>query len=359
MSIPEDFHIIDPHIHQWDLKNTPRVLSLPKQLLGWHRGLYEGVLKVAAKKSDRDYVGKVDYVAHDYLPKDYTQDAASLNISHVVHVEAKWMAKKPMDVVNETRWVQQLFEASSNPCRVDLGAIVGCVELRDREAPGVIQAHKQVSPRLVGLRQMLAWDDDKGIMRYCDKPGIFRDPVWRKHFALLAEHDLSFDAWFFHHQLDEMVELAQAFPETRFVLCHMGTPIGLAGPYASYGHTETEREAIKAKWQAGIARVAECDNISVKLSGFFMPVVGWGYHQREVQPSLQELLDSFKPLVDFVIQQFGIDRCMFASNFPMDKVSLSLKQLYDLYWEIARDFPEAEKQKLFSGNAARFYRIDC
>ncbi|MCG8314546.1 MAG: amidohydrolase family protein [Pseudomonadales bacterium] len=356
MPIPGDFHVIDPHIHQWDLLNTPRVLSLPKKLLGWNRKLYEGVVNLAAKQSDRNYVGKVDYVGHDYLPAHYAQDATELNLSHVVHVEAKWMAKTPLDVVDETRWVEQIFRSSQS--KIDLGAIVGYVELRDPQAPQVIQAHRQASRRLVGLRQMLAWDDDKGIMRYCDKPRIFRDAVWRKHFELLEQNDLSFDAWFFHHQLDEMVELAQAFPNTRFMLCHMGTPIGIGGPYASYGHSHAKRQAIHSQWQMGMARVAECKNVSVKLSGFFMPVVGWGYHLRSESPQLSELVDSFKPLADYVIQQFGIERCMFASNFPMDKVSLGLKQLYDLYWEITCDLSAADKEKLFRQNAAAFYRID-
>lgn len=357
MGIPSDYQVIDPHIHQWDLTNTPRVLSLPKKLLGWNKRLYEGVLNVAAKKSDRDYVGKVDYVGYDYLVDDYADDAKNLNVSHIVHVEAKWMAKKPLDVVDETRWVDQLYQPPGNRTGIKLGGIVGYTELRDPAAPEVIKAHVEASERLVGLRQMLAWDDDKGIMRYCDRPKIYRDPVWRKHFALLETHDLSFDAWFFHHQLDEMVELAQAFPNTRFVLGHMGTPIGLGGPFAGYGHTEQQRREILKVWQEGIAKVAQCPNVHMKLSGFFMPVVGWGFHLREQPPSHQELLDRFKPLVDFVMAQFGVERCMFASNFPMDKVSLDLQSLYDLYWSIASDRTDAERALLFRDNAAAFYKI--
>ncbi|MCG8671912.1 MAG: amidohydrolase family protein [Pseudomonadales bacterium] len=357
MSLPEDLVIIDPHIHQWDLTNTPRMLSVPKKLLGWNKRLYEGVLNAAAKKADRDYVGKVDYVGYDYLPQHYAQDAIDLNISHIVHVEAKWMAKKPIQVADETAWVDKIFREENNETGIKLGGIVGYAEFRNPNLDQVIKAHIRASERLVGLRQMLAWDDDKGIMRYCDKPGISRDPEWRKHFSLLESHNLSFDAWFFHHQLDEMVALANTFPGVNFMLCHMGTPIGLGGPYASYGHTKQDREEILAIWQKGMAKVAQCPNVSVKLSGFFMPVVGWGYHQRSQPPSTQEVLDSFKPLVDFTIEQFGVDRCMFASNFPMDKVSMSLPQLYEVYGKIVEDYSRQDLQKLFHDNAASFYKI--
>lgn len=356
MAIPADYPIIDPHIHQWDLANTPRVLSLPKKLLGWNRSLYEGIVNLAAKKADRDYVGKVDYVGYDYLPQHYAQDTAQLTITHAVHVEAKWMAKKPLEVVDETRWVAQIFDSANNNTGIKLGGIVGYTELRDPQAAQILKAHKEASDRLVGIRQMLAWDDDKGIMRYCDRPKIYQDATWRKNFALLEAMNLSFDAWFFHHQLDEMVELANAFPKVNFMLCHMGTPIGVAGPFASYGHSEKNRREIYQQWQEGMAKVAECKNVSVKLSGFFMPVVGWGMHSdNPLNP--QQVFDRFKPMVDFVIEQFGVDRCLFASNFPMDKVSLSLQTLYELYWQISEPYSEQDKKKLFFTNAARFYKI--
>lgn len=357
MGIPVDFTIIDPHIHQWDLLNTPRILSLPKRLLGWNQRLYETALKLGAKQSDIDYVGKPDYVAYDYLPEDYASDARELRISHVVHVEASWQGKKPMDAVDETRWVDGLFGESHSRAGIGLGGIVGYADLRSSEAKAVLQAHREASSCLVGIRQMLAWDDDKGVMRYCDEPSLWQQPQWRNNFEALTTLDLSFDAWFFHHQLDEMVALAKAYPEIRFMLCHMGTPIGLAGPFASYGHTTADRERIKAHWQEGMARVAHCPNVHVKLSGFFMPVVGWGLHHLAAPVSNDAIIHQYKPLVDFVIDQFGVERCMFASNFPMDKVSLSLKQLYDLYWDIVADHTEQERVALFHDNAAAFYRI--
>lgn len=356
MKIPTDFPIIDPHIHQWDLLNTPRILSLPKKILGWSKPLYETALKLGASKADKDYVGNVDYVGYDYLPNNYSEDKQRLNITHVVHVEAEWKDSTGLGSVGETQWLESLF--TKNP-GVELGAIVGFVDLRNDNVDAVLTAHKEASAKLVGVRQMLAWDQDKGIMRFCDQEKLSEDAKWRAGFDLLEKHDLSFDAWFFHHQLDEMVALAKAYPKTQFILGHMGTPIGLGGEFASYGGSDVARRYILEKWQAGMAKVAECPNVSVKLSGFFMPVVGWGYHLRKQSPSINQVVDDLRPMVDFVIEQFGVDRCMFASNFPMDKVSLSLTSLYDVYWALCEDRSDSDKAKLFRENAKQCYKIAC
>lgn len=352
--IPQDFPIVDPHIHQWDLLHTPRVLTWPKKLLGWNQSLYETVLNLGASKADKNYVGGVQHVAYDYLPHHYSADAEALNIKHVVHVEAMWKDSSAFGPVAETQWVEELFTEQPS---VELGAIVGYVDLRHDNADSILAAHKNASGKLAGVRQMLAWDNDKDIMRFGDQPKLSQDRHWRNGFDLLEKHDLSFDAWFFHHQLDEMVALAKAYPNTTFILDHMGTPIGLGGGYASYGGSEEARRRILGQWQEGMARVAECPNVQVKLSGFFMPVVGWGYHLRSQPPSIPEVVDRFRPMVEFVIQQFGVDRCMFASNFPMDKISMSYATLYDVYWTLCTDMCDADKVKLFHDNAKHCYKI--
>jgi predicted TIM-barrel fold metal-dependent hydrolase len=205
---------------------------------------------------------------------------------------------------------------------------------------------------------MLAYSQDKGVMKFCDRAGLSRTPAWRCGFEACAEQGFSFDAWFFHHQLDEMAELAAAFPQTQFILCHMGTPIGVGGPFASYGHSARQRDHIRQTWQASMARLAAYPNIAVKLSGFFMPVLGWGFHQRKTPVSVNEVVNCLGPFVAFVLEQFGAERCLFASNFPMDKVSLSLKTLYEVYWELVASYPEATRNALFRENARRLYRID-
>ena len=352
--IPENFSIIDPHIHQWDLMNTPRILSWPKKLLGWNKSLYESVLTLGASKADKDYVGDISHVGYDYLPENYAADRGRLNISHVVHVEVEWRDKSDFGPVRETQWLASLFSGRKGP---SLGGIVGHLDLRGDKVDAVLAAHKRASSKLVGIRQMLAWDADRSIRRFCDQPRLSQDPKWRAGFDVLARSDLSFDAWFFHHQLDEMVTLAREYPNTPFILGHMGTPIGLGGEFASYGGSDAARSRVLGLWQESMAKVAECPNVLVKLSGFFMPVVGWGYHLRDRPPSLAEIVDDLRPMVEFVVGQFGVDRCMFASNFPMDKVSMSMEMLYDVYWSLCEGFSDEDRVKLFRDNARRCYKI--
>ncbi|OUS26760.1 hypothetical protein A9Q99_16190 [Gammaproteobacteria bacterium 45_16_T64] len=354
MTFPADFPIIDPHIHQWDLKHTPRALTWPKKLLGWNNGLYERAIMLGAKKSDRDYVGKVDHVAHNYLPETYRQDVRHLNLQQIVHVEADWKDKSGLGPVGETLWVDSLFRSQSN---IDLGALIGYVDFRKGNVLGILDAHRKASKKFVGVRQMLAWDHDKGIMRFCDQAKLSQDVRWRQGFDLFARYDLSFEAWFFHHQLDEMVTLARAYPNIRFVLCHMGTPIGLGGEFSTYGKTSKGRESTLRQWQEGMAKVAECPNVQVKLSGFFMPVVGWGYHLLNQPPSCEQVLDDVQPMFEFVLKHFGVDRCMFASNFPMDKASMSFATLYDLYWTLCEGMEHDDKIKVFHDNAKTHYRL--
>ncbi|MEZ5510789.1 MAG: amidohydrolase family protein [Gammaproteobacteria bacterium] len=348
------FAIVDPHIHQWDLLHTPRILTWPRRLLGWNPWLYRTVLQLGAKASDRDYVGRPDYVMWDYLPADYAADAAGLPIEQVVHVEAEWRDRSPLGPAGETRWLDQLFGPGQRP---GLGAIVAYADLRRRDLAGLLQAHQNASGRLRGIRQMLAFDSDDGIMRFCNQPGLALDPDFRRGLALLQQYDLTFDAWVFHHQLGEMVQLARAFPAQTFILDHMGTPIGLGGPFASYGRSAAARDVILKTWQYGMLELAECPNVQVKLSGFFMPVVGWGFEHRPEPVSAQELLDAFAPHAHFVLQHFGVERCLFASNFPMDKVSLSLRQLYQLYADTVSGLSESDQRKLFADNARRLYRL--
>lgn len=357
MAIPSDFAIIDPHIHQWDILNTPRILTPVKKLLGWNRRLYEGAIQLGAKQRDKDYVGRADFVSYDYFPIDYQSDTTGLKISHVVHVEAEWRDKIGLGPAGETAWVQGLFDRFESTVDVRLGGIVGYAEFEKNSITALINAHRAASPKLVGLRQMLAYEHNGGVMRFCPRGGLSRTRQWRTGFEQCAKHGLSFDAWFFHPQLSEMAELAALFPETQFILCHMGTPIGLGGPFASYGHNAQARLRIREEWQAGMARLAEFSNITVKLSGFFMPVVGWGYHLRDTPVTVEEVVENFSPYLAFVLQHFGPQRCMFASNFPMDKVSMSLSTLYEVYWRLVEGCSDEDKRLLFHDNAKRVYKI--
>jgi predicted TIM-barrel fold metal-dependent hydrolase len=137
----------------------------------------------------------------------------------------------------------------------------------------------------------------------------------------------------------------------------MGTPLGVFGPFAGHGHTVADRDQTLRQWQDSISRIAQYRNVTVKLSGMFMPVLGWGLHLKKEAATRSEIVERLAPLVDFVIGQFGAERCMFASNFPIDKPSISLVDLYQVYHEIVANRSPQERESLFSGTARRVYRI--
>jgi len=347
------FPIIDPHIHLWDLQQTPRSLTLPRRLLGWNDFLYNFALRHAGSPAIQHFVGRTDYVGHNYLPSDYLQDRAQLPIRTVAHIEVDWCDRKGNGPAGETRWLDELF--CNSP--LQLGAIIGYAELQRPDIDSQLQAHLQASKRFAGIRQVLACDSDEGVLSGCEHPDLTRQPAFRRGMAVLEQHNLTFDAWIYNNQSGELLELVKAFPGVTFVLDHMATPIGIGGPFASYGRSEEARRVLLRTWQLSLEQFAEQPNVMVKLSGMFMPVLGWGFEHRKEAPGLQELLDKTAHLFEFALHTFGVGRCMFASNFPMDKVSLSLQQLYEFYDVITASLSETERRKLFHDNAARTYRM--
>ncbi len=147
---------------------------------------------------------------------------------------------------------------------------------------------------------------------------------------------------------------------TTMVLDHMGTPVGLAGPHGGQGETEADRARILDDWHAGLVAVAEHRNVHCKLSGLLMPICGFGFHERDAKPSVGEVVDALGPHVLFGIETFGVERCMFASNFPMDKVSVDYEVLWDAFLQIIANagLDATQQAALLAGNAAAFYRLE-
>jgi L-fuconolactonase len=182
------------------------------------------------------------------------------------------------------------------------------------------------------------------------REGLLMDPKVREGFARLVPLDLSFDAWMYHTQLGELVELARAFPETQIVLDHVGGAIGL-GRYAG------KREEVFAAWSGRIRELAACPNVHVKLGGLGMRTFGFTHHTGNLPPSSEELAAAWRPYIETCIAAFGPERAMFESNFPVDKGSCSYAALWNAFKRIAAGCSAAEKAALFSGTAARFYRL--
>ena len=180
---------------------------------------------------------------------------------------------------------------------------------------------------------------------------MYHGPAFKEGFRTLGRMGLSFEAWLYHPQLDELAFLVDAFPDNAIVLNHVGGPLGV-GPY------EGRQKELFPAWKAGVEKVAVAgDNVCVKLGGLGMPVNGFGFQDRAVPPSSQELADTWRPYVETCIEAFGPNRCMFESNFPVDKVSGSYRTYWNAFKRLAAGASDAEKAAMFHDVAAKFYKI--
>ncbi len=180
--------------------------------------------------------------------------------------------------------------------------------------------------------------------------GLLLDKTVRKGFAQLSPLNLSFDAWVYHTQLGDVLDLARAFPGTTIILNHVGGPIGL-------GRYKGKRDAVFADWNANILELASCPNVNVKLGGLGMRLLGFDLHEGELPPSSEQLADAWRPYVETCINAFGAERAMFESNFPVDKGSYGYGNFWNACKRLAQGASSAEKASLFHGTASRVYRL--
>jgi L-fuconolactonase len=229
--------------------------------------------------------------------------------------------------------------------------MVGRVDLMlgDR-ARTLLERHMIASGgRFAGIRQSTAWDASDRIHNVVPLPGMLRDNTFRSGFAGLAALDLVFDAWVYHPQLNEVGELADAFGKTRIVLNHVGSPI-LGGPYGA------DRTQVFADWKAGMAALAKRPNVSVKLGALPVRLPG-STVSRDMPPSSEEVATAWRPWLETSIELFGAGRCMFESNFPVQKRWSSYQVTWNAFKRIAAQASTAEKAALFAGTAARVYGV--
>ena len=315
--------IIDPHHHFWD---TPQ------------RGRY-------------------------LLPELLADIGGGHNIVATVFLECRSMYRKDgpaeMAPVGEVEFVNGIAAMSASggygPCRV-AEAIVGHADLtigaRVREVlEAEISGRRRPFPRhpprrLVGRQRGDPANSPRARCRriWC------ATPKFREGFAQLAPLGLSFESWQYHPQLPDAIDLARAFPDTTIILNHVGGVLGV-GPYA--GH----RQEILAGWKKDIAELAKCPNVTVKLGGVGMTSFGFDFHERDVPPSSEDLAAAWRQYLEPCIEAFGADRCMFESNFPPDKQSGGYTELWNAFKRITAGASAAEKTALYSGTAARVYRL--
>ena len=207
--------------------------------------------------------------------------------------------------------------------------------------------------RFRGIRHGVSWDGREAIAKFISRVvprHVVLDATFREGFSQLAKLGLSFESWQYHPQLPDAIDLARAFPDTTIILNHVGGVLGV-GPYHG------RRQEILAGWRKDILELAKCPNVNVKLGGIGMTSFGFDFHEREVPPSSEELAAAWRQYVEPCIEAFGAGRCMFESNFPPDKQSCGYGELWNAFKRITTGASAAEKTALYSGTAARVYRL--
>ena len=293
--------------------------------------------------------------------EDLVADVEGHNVVNTVFVECMSMYShdlpEPLQPVGETEFVQGVAAQSASgqygPMRAAAG-IVGFADLSLGAAVDeVLEAHARASAsRFRGIRHASSWHSSDAIRNSHTRPpeGLLLDGVFRQGFACLEKRGQSFDAWLYHPQLHELLDLARAFEGTTIILDHVGGPLGI-GPYAD------KREEVFQDWRRGIEALSRCPNVVVKLGGLTMPICGFGFHKRDAPPGSEELAETLGPYYRLCIEQFGPDRCMFESNFPVDKASCSYEVLWNAFKRIAAGFSAEERAALFHDTAVRAYRL--
>ncbi len=303
-----------------------------------------------------------DHPKSRYLLDELLEDTGSgHDVRETVFLECSSMYRKDgpqkMKPVGETEFAQGIAAQSASGQYGPTIAAAGIVSFADlmlgSQVASVLEAHLAASPnRFRGIRNSCSWDESPAIRVSHSNPPreLYLNSRFREGFAALRQYDLTFDAWLFHPQIPELVSLARAFPETTIICDHFAGPLGI-GPYAG------KREEVFQYWKEGIRELASCPNVVVKLGGLVMAINGFGFHKGDKPPTSDELVAVTSPYYRFTIEQFGPNRCMFESNFPVDKVSCSYLVLWNSFKKMTRDFSPAERTALFRDTAIRVYRL--
>ncbi len=295
--------IVDAHHHFWDLERNYHPWLCDEPPVPFRYGDYSALRS-------------------SYLPEDYARDASSFHVVASVYVEAEW---DPDDPVGETRWVHAIAEQDKFP-----GAVVAQAWLDRDDIEKVLQA-QSAFPRVRSVRHKPSAALTAGAVQ----PGVrgsMGDEKWRRGYALLEGHGLAFDLQTPYWHLWEAYELARDYPNIQIILNHTGLPV------------DRSDEGL-ADWRRAMGALARAPNVAVKISGLGQPGSAW-------------TVDANGPIVLDAIDLFGVERCMFASNFPIDGLVADFETIYRGFLQIVEGFPLSDQRKMFCDNARRIYRLD-
>jgi len=299
-----------------------------------------------------------------YLFNDYRRDitASGHNIIASIYIECVSMYRadgpETLRPAGETEWANGFAaqSASRQYGREQICAgIVPFADLRQGDAVlPLLERHRAIAgERFVGIRHGSYFDPTGAFYAFVSRrppERMLAREDFRAGFRHLASHGLAFDACLIHPQIPELTALARAFPDTRIVLDHVGFPMGI-GNYAG------RRAEVFQEWRRSIADLGGCPNVVVKLGGLGMPLIGFNFHERADAVTSRDLADAWRPYILTCIEEFGVERCMFESNFPEDKRSCSYGQLWNAFKLVVADATASEKDALFRTTATRVYGL--
>ena len=294
-----------------------------------------------------------------YLDAEYSEDAASGHrIVGSVYMQAltRYRADGPdaLKPVGETAFVVATTPPPGADGRQVALGIVGHADLRlGTDVRFVLEAHVEAGrSRFRGIRHLATWDADPSLVNPLTAAprGLLLDETYRQGVAQLGALGLSYDAWLLSPQLPELLDLARAFPDLPIIVNHCGGIVRIG----AHAH---RREAVFQAWSRSIHALARLPNVFVKLGGLGMRINGFDFETLATPPTSERLAESWAPWMLTCIEAFGAERCMFESNFPVDKGSYSYATCWNAFKRLASGATAHEKQALFEGTARRVYRL--
>jgi L-fuconolactonase len=292
-----------------------------------------------------------------YLSDEYRADASAghaVRASVYMQALTRYRPNGPdaLRPVGETEYVANATQGTTP--RLAAG-IVGHADLRSgASVREVLEAHIESGlGRFRGVRHLTTWDADASLANplTAAPPGLLLDRAYRTGLSQLASLGLSYDAWLFFPQLPELIDTAKAYPGTTIVVDHCGGVVRI-------GAYQQRQAEVYERWSASMRELAQLPNVHVKLGGLGMRINGFDFDKGELPPSSEQLAAAWKPWIETCIEAFGADRCMFESNFPVDKGSYSFVNGWNAFKRLTAGCSASERKMLFAGTASRVYRLD-
>ena len=336
-------------IEGWIDRVKEDVIDPERSIIDPHHHLWKGPINPPGIKE-----------SYRYMLEDLWRDTSSgHNIEKTVFIDCgqEYYSSGPekFKPVGETEFVVGIAqEAERDKSKAQIAGIIGHANMMlGTSVKEVLELHIEKGEGLFrGIRHAGGWDEDERVKNAHSHPTphIYLEEDFQLGLQELSSMNLVFDTWHYHNQISDLTKLAKNLPDLIIVHDHFGGPLGI-GPYKG------KREEIFKQWQEDIYELSQCKNVYAKLGGLAMPVNGWAWHKNEYPASSNDIITEQSRYYLHTIDCFGSKRCMFESNFPVDKQSVSYHVIWNAYKKLVKDFDEQDKHNLFYGTAEKVYKL--